>query len=262
MRQSCSQEAAAGKERAGRVLKPKLIAIDLLLVLAIAAIAWQGRLQLRQAQAERRENLNPAVMKPAAVPPAIPQPEPEPAQPLKYVDVATKNLFAKDRNPDVIMDPPKVEAAKPMPPLPLVYGVLGLPGGTRAIMADRKGAGSKPVKSGDMIGEFRIVSLDTKNIVFDWDGTRISENIDDLMDRSGPAAGGQQTALVPGSAIAAPNARTGVPPRPGGKPDNGHADRPCVAGDNSPPGTVADGYKKFGIISPFGVINCHWVPVQ
>ena len=96
----------------------------------------------------------------------------------------------------------------------------------------------------------------------DWDGNRISRNIDDLIDRSGPAAGGQQTSLVPGSAVAALTPKTGVPPRPGGKPDNGQTDRPCVAGDNSPPGTLADGYKKLGVISPFGVINCRWVPVQ
>lgn len=245
-------------------MKPKLIAMNLLLVLAIGAIVWQGRVQLHQARASRRAILN-AVVKPAAMPPSTPAPKPEPAQPVKYADVATKDLFSKDRNPNVIIDPPKVEQAKPMPPLPLVYGVLGLPSGTQAIMAEKKGASSKPVKSGDTVGEFKVVSLDTQNVVFDWDGKQITRKIDDLIDRSVPAtAGGQPAAAAAsGPAVAAAPA-SGKPAAPAGpgKATAGQTDRPCVPGDTSPNGTVVDGYKLSFTPSPFGNIGCHWSPVQ
>jgi len=35
----------------------------------------------------------------------------------------------------------------------------------------------------------------------------------------------------------------------------------CQPGDNSPPGTVADGYKKVRVNSPFGS-TCYWEPVK
>lgn len=250
-------------------MKPKLIALNLALVATLGAILWQGRLQLHRARTIRRENINVAV-KPIPVPPAAPAPKPEAAQPVKYADVATKDLFSKDRNPDVVIDPPKVEAPKPMPPLPIVYGVLGLPSGTKAIMAEKKGADSKPVKSGDTVGEFTIVSLDTKNVVFDWDGKQISKNIDDLIDRSEPAGGAaSSSAAAParGPAVIAPQAT--APPAPKqaaaasgpGKQEAGKPDRPCVPGDKSPNGTVTDGYKLSFMDSPFGRMACRWVPV-
>ncbi len=83
----------------------------------------------------------------------------------------------------VIVDPPKIEKPKEMPPLPVVYGVLALPSGTRAIMAKNKSEPGIPVHEGDAIGEFKIVALDTQNVTFEWDGKEIARKIDDL-DRS------------------------------------------------------------------------------
>ena len=118
-----------------------------------------------------------------------PAPKPDAAPATKYADVATKDLFSKDRNPTVVIEPPKVEAPKPMPPLPVVYGVLGLPSGTKAIMAEKAGVASRSVHAGDTIGEFKIASLDPQNVVFDWDGKQISRKIEDLIDRSNGAGG-------------------------------------------------------------------------
>ena len=81
---------------------------------------------------------------------------------MKYADVANKNLFSEDRNPNIIVDPPKVETPKPMPPLPVVYGMMGLPSGTKAIMAEKPGAPSTTVRAGETLGEFKIVALDTQ----------------------------------------------------------------------------------------------------
>ena len=164
-------------------MKLKLIALNLALLLAIGAIAWQARVRWLATQVERRKDLSVTV-KPVALPPLKPAPRPDAAQPVQYADVATKNLFSKDRNPTVIIEPPKVETPKPMPALPVVYGVLGLPSGTKAIMAEKRGGDSRSVKAGDSVGEFKIIALDTKDVVFDWDGKQISRKLDDLIDRS------------------------------------------------------------------------------
>jgi hypothetical protein len=238
-------------------LKPKLIALNVLLLAALAVIVWEGRARWKDAQAERQASLN-AKSKPAAVktlPPAAP---PAAAQPVQYADVATKDLFAKDRNPNVIIDPPKIEVPKPMPALPVVYGVLGLPSGTKAIMAAKQGGAGKSVHEGDQVGEFKIVSLDTKNVVFDWDGTQVSRKIDDLIDRSSATTQSQ------GPAVALAPAPAPVVPGPAKTDDAKAAEKPCVPGDNSPAGTVVDGYRKAyaAAMTPFGPMGCHWVAVQ
>lgn len=231
---------------------------------ALAVIAWEGRVRWREAQAERRANLN-AMAKPARIGPPVPVAPPAAAQPIQYADVATKDLFAKDRNPNVIIDPPKVEVPKPMPALPVVYGVLGLPSGTKAIMSAKAGGAGQSVHEGDQVGEFKIVSLDPKTVVFDWDGKQISRKIDDLIDQSAAtnpnaAPSGPAVAAAPPPVAVAPGPAKADDSRP--KSDGSKADRPCVQGDNSPSGTVVDGYRKTGAMSPFGLMGCHWVAVQ
>ena len=179
--------------------KTKLIALNAGLAVGLVLIVWQGRTRWDEAQAERRANLNVPV-KHITPPPIAPLPKPEPVQAAKYVDVATKNLFSKDRNPTVVVEAPKVETAKVMPPLPVVYGVMTLPSGTKAIMAERSGAASKPVQAGDAVGDFKILTLDSRKVTFEWDGKQLERNIDDLVDRSG-------------GAVAASQAPAGVRPR-------------------------------------------------
>jgi hypothetical protein len=249
-------------------LKPKLIALNILLVLALGAIGWQARSSWQQAQTRRRNNLSVKV-KPLPAPPVTPAPKPDAVPATKYADVATKDLFSKDRNPTVVIEPPKIEAPKIMPPLPVVYGVLGLPSGTKAIMSEKFGGASRSVHAGDTIGEFKIASLDPQNVTFDWDGKQISRKIEDLIDRSnGPGAAGAQSAAVqPGGAASTvqpapkpqPNTGQAVTPAPG--KDTGGGTRACVPGDTSPSGTVVDGFKKSSVPTPFGPI-CSWTQVQ
>lgn len=251
-------------------MKPKLIALNLVLVLAIAAIAWQARVRWNDAQATRRSHLD-AVVKPVAPPPLLPIPQPDAAPAAKYLDVATNDLFSKDRNPNVVIEPPKVEVAKPMPPLPVVFGVMGLPSGTKAIMAEKKGADSKTVRSGDTIGEFQIVALDPVNVTFLWDGKQISRKIDDLIDRSGntPPAGAPQAATGPAAPPPPPRSAAAVASNvPATAKSLGvevggaqKSSRACVPGDSSPAGTVVDGYRKAVTASPFGSV-CRWDAVK
>jgi len=112
------------------------------------------------------------------IPRITPTPRPEPIRAAKYADVATKNLFSKDRNPTVVMDS-KIELPKVMPPLPVIFGIIGLPSGNRAIMAERPGAPSRSVHTGDVVGEFIILALDFRKVTFEWDGKQLDIDLDD-----------------------------------------------------------------------------------
>lgn len=244
-------------------MKPKLIALNLLLVLALGAIGWQARKSWQQTRAKRQNTLNVKV-KPLSAPPVPPEPKPDAAVATTYADVATKDLFSKDRNPTVIVvEVPKVEPPKIMPPLPVVYGVLGLPSGTKALMAEKAGQISRPVHEGDTIGAFKIAALDPQNVTFDWDGKQITKKIDDLIDRStGPGAANGQPANPRSNnaaAAAAPPVPANVPPGPG--IDTGGGIKACVPGDSSPNGTVVNGYRISRVQLPFGE-SCKWVPAQ
>ena len=231
---------------------------------------------LGKAQTLRRTTVNVPV-RPVAPPPIAPAPKPDAAVATKYADVAEKNLFSKDRSATVIIDPPKVEIPKPMPPLPVVYGVMGLPSGTKAIMSEKAGAPSTTIRSGESIGEFKVAALDTQNVTFEWNGKRVTRKIDDLIDRSGPpgnAGGAANIQAAPPQVSSQPLPQiqqqnpvqtNNVQPGPGtigieiGAP--GHSERACTPGDPSPAGTVVYGYKKTTASSPFGTI-CRWVPAQ
>jgi hypothetical protein len=238
------------------------------LTVALVAVVWQARSNWNQAQVKRRNNLNVKV-KLLPAPPLTPSPKPDAAVATKYADVATKDLFSKDRNPTVIIDPPKVEAPKIMPPLPVVYGVLGLPSGTKAIMSEKAGVPSHSVHAGDKIGEFTIASLDPKNVIFDWDGKQISRKIEDLIDRSnGPGAGGAPSAGGQSGASAVAVVAAPPPPQNNGQPtppapgkETGGGVRACVPSATSPSGTVVNGYRKNSVPTPFGPV-CNWMPVQ
>src|SRR6185437_16091015 len=217
----------------------KLIAINVGLAAALVLIAWQGRVRWQEAQAQRRASLNLPI-KHIIPPRPLPEAKPEGVQAAKYADVATKNLFSKDRNPTVIVEPPKVEQPKPMPALPIVYGVLTLPSGTKAIMAEKKEAASRTVTQGDAVGEFKILALDANKVTFEWNGKPVERNIDDLVDHSGATVA---TGAGPAPAAPAPAAPAAPPTAAALGADNGTAEAPtkaCKPGEQSPVGTVVD----------------------
>jgi hypothetical protein len=255
-------------------LKPGLAILALALIVASGAITWRGRVEWRRARAQRA-NLH-APVKSAPIPPVAAAPAPETPQAVKYADIANKNLFSKDRNPNAIVEPPKPAEVKKMPPLPVVYGVLGLPSGTKAIMAVKAGDPSRPVRAGDTVGEFKILALDTRGITFDWDGKQISKPVDQLIDRSTPTqsapnppppspapppAGGLAPVNPPSQQSAVNTASNPKLGKELGAP--GSSVRGCVAGDSAPAGTIADGYRKQVVAGPFGIgSQCSWVPVK
>jgi hypothetical protein len=252
-------------------LKPGFIALNLLLLAGIGVVAWQARVRWNEAREARLSAVN-LKGRPASLPRVAPEPKPDAPPATKYVDVATNDLFSKDRNPTIVVEPPKAEKPREMPPLPVVYGVMGLPSGIKALMAEKAGAPSKPVHAGDTIGEFKIASLDPQTVVFNWEGKDVSRKVEDLIDRSShgePAAGPAGNPAAPAPNTAGANQQPANPPPPT-KPaplagvDVGSATRPartCAPGDTSPAGTVVDGYRKVITATPL-VSICRWVPVQ
>ena len=246
-------------------MKPRLIALNVILAAGAAAFAWQALVRMHEAEVVRQARFGKPV-KPVAPPPLTPAPKPTAPNAIQYDDVEKKNLFSPDRNNDIVIDPPKVEAPKPMPPLPVVYGVMTLPSGVKVSMAGKAGDPTRMLHAGDTIGEFKIAALDAQNVTFEWNGKPVPKKIEDLIDRSNhqPVAGAAQVA-----GPAAPPPPGPAAPAAAGQPVNDHpteanlgvvltpSSRACQPGDNSAVGAVVAGYKKVVTQSPFGPV-CRW----
>ncbi|MBI4877315.1 MAG: hypothetical protein HY822_22035, partial [Acidobacteria bacterium] len=177
-------------------MKGRLALINLALAALVALGGWQLREKWRQARA-REIALYRQQVKPAAAPLLAPIPAAEPVAAMTYGDVAQKMLFSKDRNPAVEID---VAPPKPMPALPVVYGVMAFGDVRSAILGARAGAGHRAFAPGEMVGEFKLVSVDSEQLVFEWDGQTIVKRVEELMSKDR----GQPAPSAPESAAAAP----------------------------------------------------------
>lgn len=237
-------------------MRSKLLLLNLALVAVIAAAGWQLRQQWIAAKT-REQALQKSKIKPAAPPPHAPSKPAEPVTAAPYSDIAQKMLFSKDRNPTVVVEVAPPPPPKPVPPLPALYGVMSLPDGPRAIMAEKPGPSHHGFRAGEKIGEFTLLGVDNQKIVLGWEDKVIEKKVDDMLERTGPAGpvAGESRAVGP----AAP-----PPPAPKGEPapglDIGKGMRACQPGDGSPAGTVTDGMKKVLLPGPFGS-SCWWEPV-
>jgi hypothetical protein len=240
-------------------LKRKLIALDLALVAAIGAASWRLRQDWITLRA-REHGLHQRSVKGGQPPVLNVAPAPQAVAAVGYVEIAQKMLFSKDRNPDVVIDPPKEPAPKPMPPLPVLYGVMNLLDSTTVVMSENAAAPHHGVRLGEQIGAFTLMAVNREDITFDWEGQPVTRKIDDMLVRQpAPAAPSNAPAQKPSQ----PARVEGQPPpkadaAPGA--DVGNGIRACQAGDSSPAGTVSGGYKKSVATTPFGSA-CRWEPI-
>ena len=162
----------------------RLFLINILLLAGIA-MATLKLLELRDETARREEMVHASapVLPKAKGTTAVAQPERTVA--ANYLDIASRLLFSKDRNPTVIIAPPPV---KTVPPFPLAYGVLMVANPPIIMMAAKKGEGQKGYRAGDQIGDYKIVSFDNRTIVFEWDGQKFTKNVQELVDRDAQSA--------------------------------------------------------------------------
>jgi hypothetical protein len=146
-----------------------------------------------------------------------------------------------------------------MPSLPVAYGVIDLGEGPMIFLAEKPGGPQKAYKAGDVVGPFKLVSVDRNEVVLDWEGKEVRKPYVDLMDRAALA----HRAPGPTPAKAAPQAEQVKiePVKAGPGTDLGATTRACVPGDTTPAGTVENGYRKVVSRTPFGE-SCRWEAVQ
>jgi hypothetical protein len=239
-------------------LRKKLLILNIVL----AGVVIYGGVRFRQqwiaARARERATIDhrvPAVPPPKFTPSAIDPP----VVPSGYATIANKMLFDKSRNPvvvEVVAPPPP---PPPMPPLPAYHGMMTL-GDDGPTLFFSLGAGPhQAIHIGETIGQFKIVSVNTEEIIFEWDGKEIHKSIDEL-------AGMAKSAIVdePAAARPAPAASAAAPPPPvrsGPGEDTGRGFRACSMNDGVGDGAVVDGYRKVAYPTPFGQA-CRYEPVK
>jgi len=239
-------------------LKRKLLLLDLVLAALTAYAAWQFRLEWRAAKAREDALLN---RRPPAAPaqPFTPLGPTPPVMAAGYADIAQKMLFDKSRNPTVVIETPPPPPPKPMPPLPVYHGMMNLGDGQVAVMSATANSAQEEIRPGETIGQFKLVDVNTEEIVLEWEGKAIHQKMDELLER----AVAQQVAesRPPEAAPPAPQVQdiAKKPTGPGAPAAGG--ERFCDPNDSSPAGTVTDGFRKMSIPTPFGNV-CRWDPLN
>lgn len=240
-------------------MNSKLRILDLALLIIGGLLFWQLRREWIGAHARDMALLR-SVMHAAHVPGMAPLDNVGPVTPAEFAEVATKDLFSKDRNPNVIVDPPPPPPVKPQPPFPVAHGVMlwdGVP--PTIVLSEKSGGPQRGYHPGDTIGPWKLVSVDNSYADFEWDGKQFKKRIDELLERT-PIAPGPPAPAAAAPAAAAPaksdsknlsNSHSG----PGA--DVGAGYKACSSDDSSPSGTVVDGMKKIVVATPFGN-SCHW----
>jgi hypothetical protein len=240
----------------------RILLLSLALLALAGSLGWLLRQRWLEARAHEQAVLNqPARLRTLSPPPSVPVAAP--VSPADYVEVAQKTLFSKDRNPNLAVDPPPPpKPDPPLPPLPVYWGQMSF-GDPVVILTAAKAPEQKSYRAGDTVGDFKLVAFNDDSITFDWNGKQVERKLLELAPKEPQQAGAPPAALAPAApaqitniAPAAPPAST-VPPSVG--VDMGGGYRGCVAGDNSPSGTEAGGYKKVIAKGLMGN-SCHWEP--
>jgi hypothetical protein len=241
----------------------KLTALCAALAAAILLLAFELRREWRAAR-QRQQSVTGYRLKPSPALPLVPMPKLEPVQAAAYAAVAEKNLFSRDRNPNVILDPVAPPPQKAVPPFPVARGVMlwdGVP--PTVVLSERAGGVQHGYHPGDSIGEWKIVAVDNQYLSLEWDGKRFKKRLDELLDKTSLSGPDAPAAPAPSPAAAAPAPPPPAPPQNSSGPgaDVGGGFKACVPGDSTPAGTVLNGMKKVVSATPFGS-GCQWEPVK
>jgi hypothetical protein len=242
-------------------LKRKLLILNLVLIAAATYAGIRVRGNWRAAK-EREDAILSRRVAPAASPQLAALPTVPPVLPVDYADIAQKMLLDKSRNSTVVIETPPAPPPVPVPPLPFYHGQMRLPGeGPIVILSAAAGAAHQAIHPGEMIGPFKLVDATRQELVFEWGDKIIHKNLDDLVDRSAPAA-------APAAPAVSAKAAAPPPPPPTAKtplgPTNSELSpgvKACLPNDSYEDGAVVDGYRKAVMRTPFGAA-CVWNQVK
>lgn len=238
----------------------------LLLNLLLAAALIAGSMELRRRWLEARDReakllaVKPVTVTPTGVTPPAANPSGK-IQPAQYFEVAERFLFARDRNPNVIIEKKPEPPPKVMPNFPVVHGVLDVGMGPTVYMTlDQSKEKQQGFRLGDKVGEFTLRAASQKEVTFEWEGKQVTKSLDELRPKFVESAQPVEQPRMNANVNSVPVAPPQRPPenvRPAPGADIGGGRKGCLPGDTSPAGTVADGYKKVSYAYAFGPI-CYW----
>jgi hypothetical protein len=179
----------------------RIVLLNLALFALAGALVWTLRANWIEAQARERAVLKRrATPKPVLAPPS--PPAVKAAVPAEYIDVANKMLFSKDRNPTVVVEPPKPAPEPVMPALPNYHGQIAI--GEPVILLSASNNVQRSYHAGDQVGDFKLVSFDQANIAFEWKGKSVERKLEELRPKQTLAQAA--VAAVPASTPPAPPA--------------------------------------------------------
>jgi hypothetical protein len=240
----------------------KLVLLNAVLALVVIFGGIQLSNQYQAAKA-RQAAVHAVRISPAPAPPFVPLPNDPPVLPSGYKDVAMKNLFHPSRNPEIVKElPPPPPPPPPMPALPRFHGQMNLDGDVITLLVEKPGMPEKAIKPGETIGQFKLVDVNTSEITFAWtfNGDLVRRSLSSMMDRiaeTGPAGGSDAPRTSQAAPPQAPQIKSAI--GPGAL--TGMGTRICEVNDNTPAGTVVNGFKKTEGRTPFGAF-CVWDPVK
>jgi len=256
----------------------RILLLNVVLAALVALLAWQFRTRRLQAESRERAVLLKAAHAQTVIAPPPPTPVP-PVAAAEYNETVQKMLFAKDRNPNVIVEvpppAPPPPPPPPVPPLPLYFGQLRFGGDPEVILSPANGQGQKGYTAGESLGDFKVVSFDRDNITFDWKGQVVERKLADLKPKETP----QQLAPVAAAAPAPVPRPTGVISIGAASSDTTASNAPpsnvpavlgtpsgggfynCRSDDSTPSGTIVGGYKKTSAQGLMGA-TCRWEQVR
>ena len=123
-------------------------------------------------------------------------------------------LFSKDRNPIVVVEPPKPAPEPVMPALPSYSGQMAI--GEPVIFLSVAKDVQHSYHAGDQVGDFKLESFDQDNIVLEWNGKTVERKLEDLRAKQILAQAGTGAGASTGSGAGSGAAQAPVPamPRP------------------------------------------------
>jgi hypothetical protein len=177
-------------------LNRRFVFLNLALLALAGTLVGTLRVNWLQARARERAVLQRKVAaKAVLVPPALPAVKT--VAPAEYIDVAGKMLFSKDRNPTVVVEPPKPAPEPVMPPLPSYHGQMAI--GEPVILLSMSATGAqRSYHAGEQVGDFKLVSFDENRIAFEWKGNNVERKLEELRPKETTTQAGGQSGTQPG----------------------------------------------------------------
>ncbi len=247
----------------------RLVLLNVALLALAGALVWMLRADWFGARAKESAVLARKVEpKKILAPPSLPPVKP--VTPGEYLDVAAKMLFAKDRNPTVVIEAPPPKPEPPMPALPRYYGQMAI--GEPIALLSLPPAAQRGYRAGDTIGDFKLVSFDRDKIEFEWRGKSVERKVEDLRPKDEPPPAPRAAAAPAPAAPAATQAKSLGGGATDSKPEDATGDsmmgpleaggsHACLPADKSPSGTVHKDFMKNVTPTIVGIL-CSWEPIK